>query len=203
MIGSLLTVVAHLLKPLEPESKEGIEAFISSALLSDMLLIIAVPIVMLGLVGIFLYQADRFGWWGWVGYLLFGIGLMYIDIVQPVIRLVAYPWVLKDVNTKDDIFTAVTTVYDQDPFAYLFPIMFFVIIAPIWTSVTFWKAKVFPVWSAIALLLFIPLFILGPFTNIDTLAPAFIYLVFGLYGFFMARNNRGLASHPPKNVIEA
>lgn len=181
IVGALFAAIGHLLKPQEPTTKEGIEPFISQALLSDSLLIIGLPFVILGLVGIFIRQGEGLRWWGWMGYPMIGIGILYADLIQPVIRLVAYPFVLSDESTKEEIFTAVTNIFDQDPFGYFFPVILLSLIGPIWTSISFWRAKVFPTWLAIMLFLILPLFIISPMFGFNNF-PAYLYVVFGIYG---------------------
>jgi len=181
IIGSLLAAVGHALKPQAPSSREGIEAFISQSMFSDTLLIIGLPIVTLGLIAMFVRQSERLPWWGWIGYLAMGIGLIYADLIQPVIRLVAYPFVLENVSTEEEIFTAVTTIYDLNPFGYLFPIILLSLIGPIMSAISFWKAKVLPVWLAIMMLLLLPIFFILPLVGIYNF-PAYLYIVIGIYG---------------------
>ncbi|MFT4415564.1 hypothetical protein ACLM5H_17045 [Fredinandcohnia humi] len=189
ILGSLFAAIGHLLKPGEPTTKTEIEPFISQALLSDSLLVIGVPIVILGLVGIFIRQNEGLRWWGWIGYPFIGIGLLYADLIQPVIRLVAYPWVLADVSTEEEIFQAITTIYDQDPFGFFFPIILLSLIGPVWSAFSFWKAKVFPTWLAIMLFLLLPLFIISPMFGFYNF-PAYLYIVFVLYGIKMMANSK-------------
>ncbi|HWO76640.1 MAG TPA: hypothetical protein VNM69_12195 [Bacillus sp. (in: firmicutes)] len=196
VIGALISAVGNALKPLEPATQEGIESFISRSLLSDTLLIAGVPLVILGLAGLFLRQSPKLPKWGWVGYVLTGIGLIYVDIVQPVIRLVAYPIVLTDARTEEEIYNAVTTIYDQDPFGYMFPLLIMSLIGPIWSAVSFWKAKVFPVWMAIMMLMILPLFIISPMLGFDNF-PVYVYVVIGIYGYKLISDKSAVENNVP------
>ncbi|MFS0862808.1 hypothetical protein [Fredinandcohnia sp. 179-A 10B2 NHS] len=188
IIGSLISAVGHLLKPQEPTTKSGIEQFISQALLSDTLLIIGIPFVILGLSGIYLRQSEGLRLWGWIGYPITGLGLIYVDIIQPVIRLVAYPWVLQGAGTKEEIFEAVTTIYDQDPFGYLFPLVLLSLIGPLLSALSFWKAKILPTWLAVMLALILPLFLIAPMFGFYNF-PAYLYVVFGIFGVTLLKKN--------------
>ncbi|MET3697560.1 hypothetical protein SAMN05877753_106158 [Bacillus oleivorans] len=200
IIGALLAATGHLLKPQPPTSGDGIEAFISQSMLSDTLLVIGVPIVILGLVGIFVRQSERLPTWGWIGYPAIGIGLIYADLIQPVIRLIAYPFVLADVSTEEEIYTAVTTIYDQDPFGFMFPVILLSMIGPILSAISFWKAKVFPVWLAIMMLLLLPIFLISPMVGFYNF-PAYLYVVIGIYGVKLITDKSGLESSVPEQAI--
>ncbi|MEQ2528072.1 hypothetical protein EKG37_18320 [Robertmurraya yapensis] len=195
IFGGLIAAIGHLLKPQEPTTEAGIEPFISQALLSDSFLVVGIPIVVLGLVGIFLRQSGSLKWWGWIAYPATAIGILYADLIQPVIRIIAYPFVLANTSTEDEIYTAVTTIYDQDPFGYFFPVILLSLIGPLWAAFCFWKAKVFPTWLVILLALLLPIFILSPMVGFYNF-PAYLYVVFGIYGFLMIRNFR-----PSKKVV--
>ncbi|TKC18046.1 hypothetical protein [Robertmurraya kyonggiensis] len=189
ILGGIIAAIGHLLKPQEPTTEAGIEQFISQALLSDSFLVVGIPIVVLGIVGIFLRQSGSLKWWGWIAYPATVIGILYADLIQPVIRIIAYPFVLANTITEDEIYTAVTTIYDQDPFGYFFPVILLSLIGPVWAAFCFWKAKVFPTWVAILLALLLPVFILSPMVGFYNF-PAYLYIVFGIYGVLMIRNFR-------------
>lgn len=189
ILGGIIAAIGHLLKPQEPTTEAGIEPYISQALLSDSFLVVGIPIVVLGIVGIFLRQSGSLKWWGWIAYPATTIGIIYADLIQPVIRIIAYPFVLANTSTEDEIYTAVTTIYDQDPFGYFFPVILLSLIGPLWTAFCFWKAKVFPTWLAILLALLLPIFILSPMVGFYNF-PAYLYIVFGIYGFLMIKNFR-------------
>ncbi|WP_409276111.1 hypothetical protein V1499_10985 [Neobacillus sp. SCS-31] len=181
VLGSIAVVIGHLLKPQPPVNNGGIERFISQSLLSDTLLLVGVPVVLLCLAALFIKQSDSLSLWGWAGYPLMFTGLLVVDLIQPVIRLATYPHVLADVNGEKEIFQAVTTIYDQEPFGFLNFLLLLSLIGPLWSAVAFWKAKTYPGWMALMLVLLVPIFIIAPLFGFFNF-PAYLYLVFALFG---------------------
>ncbi len=181
VLGAITVVIGHLLKPQPPVTNDGIERFISQSLLSDTLLLVGVPIVLLCLAALFIRQTNSLSLWGWAGYPLMFIGLLVVDLIQPIIRLATYPHVLANVNGEKEIFQAVTTIYDQEPFGFLNFLLLLSLIGPLWTAVAFWKSKTYPSWMSLLLVLLIPIFIIAPLFGFYNF-PAYIYLVFAIFG---------------------
>lgn len=201
VLGSLPVVVGHLFKPQPPVDNEGIKGFIEQSLLSDTLLLVGVPIVLLCMAAIFIRQSEALSLWGWTGYPLMFIGLLVVDLIQPIIRLVAYPHVLMDVNGEQEIFQAVTTIYDQEPFGFLNILLLLSLIGPVWSAVAFWKAKIYPTWMALSLILLVPIFILAPLLGFYNF-PAYLYIVFAIYGIRLI-TDQGIKQHQdlsPKKI---
>ncbi|RDU38895.1 hypothetical protein DRW41_04890 [Neobacillus piezotolerans] len=199
VLGSIAAVIGHLLKPQPPVSNNGIAVFISESLHSDTLLIIGVPVVLLCMAAIFIKQSEKLSLWGWAGYPLMFIGLLVVDLIQPVIRLAAYPYVLADVNGEKEIFQAVTTIYDQEPFGFLNFLLLLSLIGPLWSAVAFWKAKTYPGWLPLMLALLVPVFIIAPLFGFFNF-PAYLYVVFTLFGIRLITDTlkkQSAPSHSP------
>lgn len=103
ILGSLAVAIGQLVKPQPPVSNDGIDQFISQSLLSDTLLLVGVPVVLVCMAAIFIRQSENLSLWGWAGYPIMFIGLLVVDLVQPVIRLSTYPHVLEGVNGEEEI----------------------------------------------------------------------------------------------------
>lgn len=185
ILGSLLAIVGHILKPQLPSSNSQLDIYLSQLILADSFLVIGVPLVIIGLIGIYLRHQVNLKWWGWLGYLFIALGLLFVDVIQPVWEMGVFPWALEGANTFEEFKRLTIDVSNQHPFDYFAPYFIMAVLGPILTAFAFWKAKVYSPWLALIMILFLPVFIIAPMLGIHQF-PAYIYISLGLYAYYLS-----------------
>ncbi|MFC0213964.1 hypothetical protein ACFFK0_16155 [Paenibacillus chartarius] len=206
LLGGLMGGVGQLLHAGDtPETVAEIPGFVAYAVNTHVLLAWASTLILLGLPAIYLRQAAKLKWWGWLGLPLLFIALMF-EIFHGPLQIMGYPIIFHNVTTpeqlqviNDQIHTLATDQYPLQ-LAVLIPLMPFLFIGLILTAVGMLTARVLPKHVGVVLTAAITLLVLGMFIKIRVLDVSFSYL---LLAFAYIGGSLLLGSSNPAEVTNA
>lgn len=181
-IGGLMGATGQVIHAEDaPATVADIASFVPFAVNTHVLLAWASTLILLGLPAIYLRQAAKLRWWGWLAFPLLFIALMF-EIFHGPLQIFGYPIIFHDVTTPEQLKSVSDQInnlaVDQYPLqlAVLIPLMPFLFIGLILTAVGIIRARVLPKGPGIFLSVVIVLGVLSQFIHIHLLEISFSYI---------------------------
>ena len=195
LIVSALSMTAVQYVHLEdvPTGLGQMDYFVDVAVWTHIALFVANGLFMLGFIGLYVRQAEKLKWWGWLSFpMLFGF--VFIDTLHAPLQIFDYPVFFKDITTEAQLQEAVDLVneisYRVGPGMFLMAMLMpFILIGTILMGSSMLKARIVPRWVSIVNLCTIPLILL-PYGPVTKYVFPLQFLVFALYGGFLAFEKR-------------
>ncbi|MFC5703086.1 hypothetical protein ACFPVX_17490 [Cohnella faecalis] len=194
LIGGLLGVIGQLIHSGSdtPESLEVIPAFLDKAVNIHVLLAWSSIFILMGMPAMYLRQAGKLKWWGWIGFPLLFVG-MILEIFHGPVQIMAYPIIYSDLATNAETLAIVNKhvnelMTDQYPLSLLvlIPLMPGLFLGLLLTGIGTLRAGAMPKaagWFTIGIF---ALLVAGMFLPASIPFFAAIHLVFVLFGALLA-----------------
>ncbi|MDR6884662.1 hypothetical protein [Bacillus sp. 3255] len=182
VIGGLMGAAGQLIHAEDtPASVADIPSFVSFAVNTHVLLAWASTLLLLGLPAVYLRQAAMLRWWGWLGFPLLFIALMF-EIFHGPVQILAYPIIFHDVTTSEQLQAVSDQInnlaIDQYPLqlAVLIPIVPFLFLGLILTAAGILQTRMLTKGPGIFLCVVIGITVLSQFIHIHLLEVSFSYI---------------------------
>ncbi|MBN2980405.1 MULTISPECIES: hypothetical protein [Cohnella] len=103
MLGAVIGAVVMVLHVEDiPAGLDELDTFLPTAVWTHVALYIGIPMLLVGLTGMFLRQASGIKWWGWIGYVLLFLSF-YFDSAHSVLQMFDYPVLFGDIDTEEKL----------------------------------------------------------------------------------------------------
>ncbi|MFC5451685.1 hypothetical protein [Paenibacillus aestuarii] len=193
-IGGIMGAVGQVIHAGDvPESVAAIPSFLQQAVNIHVMLAFSSTFILLGLAGFFLRQSQGLRTWGWVGFPLLFIGMMF-EIFHGPVQIIAYPILFNSIHDA----AALKTVSDQinnmsiDKFPLqllvLIPIIPCIFIGLLLTGLATYRAQIFRKSVGLAPLIVLAILVIGKFIPLHIFDYSFslIHVVFAYFGATLA-----------------
>ncbi|PYI56311.1 hypothetical protein [Paenibacillus flagellatus] len=172
--------------------------FLSMAVGVHAVMLVATPIFLLGLVGLYARQAETIRWWGWLSLVTFAYYLTF-ELVHAILQVYQYPVLYEGITTEEQL-KAASDIANRTLFHDGFPTVMSAIAMPavligfILMTVAMIRARVYSRWLALSILL-LPLTFFLPWESFGRYVYPVSFLTYAAYGVLLAFEKREAAAH--------
>lgn len=194
LLSGLLTIAIQYVHLEDvPADLKQMDYFVDVAVWTHIGLLLSFAMFLMGFVGLYLRQAAKLQWWGWLS---FGLLFLFVvlDLLHAPIQIFGYPVLFDDVATEEQLQRAselVMRIGAEGPGVFLMMLtMPFVLVGTILMGIAMLKAGVLPKGPAIATLASVVLIVL-PYGPVTKYLFPLQYAVFVWYGAVLAFEKTG------------
>lgn len=189
-LGGLFGSAAHILHPVTPSDPGALLHYAHVSEPAHLLLFLGVILVLLGLPGLLARQSPRAGLTGLAGFLFLFFGLLFADMLHCILEFSILPVLARSVPYAT--FSIVEATYSATPLALLQNIgQLLVFLGIPLMAYSIYRARVFPLWTAVPLLLSLVLLVSSYLPLLSGLVGPHgvtsLYLAFGILGGVLVR----------------
>ncbi|MBW5445486.1 hypothetical protein GE107_05345 [Cohnella sp. CFH 77786] len=174
--------------------------FLSLAVGVHAVMLVATPIMMIGLAGLFVRQAEAIKWWGWISLLTMTYYFTF-ELIHAILQVYQYPVLYDGIQTEEQLKAAneiakKTLFHDGFPSQMEMVAMPAVLIGFILMTIALYRARVYSKWLALSIVLLPATFFL-PWESFGKYVYPVCFLAYAAYGacmVFERRQTKGVAA---------
>lgn len=171
--------------------------FLNVAVGTHVAMLLATPLILMGLAGLYLRQAERLRWWGWIGCFLMFF-LFIFEMIHAVLQVYQYPVLFDGITTEAQLKAASDTAlktmnHDGFPTTLSLVAMPGVLLGFALITIAMYRSRVFSKWLALTFLLMPSTYFL-PWESYGKYVFPVAYLTYAAYGVLLATERKIVAA---------
>lgn len=190
-LSDFIVMIVHLEDT--PANLAQLSSFLKTAVGTHVAILLATPLILMGLTGLYLRQADRMKWWGWLGFFLMFFMFIF-EMIHAVLQVYQYPILFANITTEAELKAASeiatkTQMHDGFPTTLAMAAMPGVLLGFALITLAMYRARVFSKWLALTFLILPSTFFL-PWEYYGKFMFPVAYLTYAAYGALLLFEKR-------------
>lgn len=176
-----------------PKNLAQLSYFVDVAVGTHVAMLLSTPLLLIGITGLYVRQAEVLKWWGWLSYFLIFTYFTF-ELIHAILQIYQYPVLFADVKTEEALKAASDiankTLY-HDGFPTVLSSVAFpaVLIGFLLATIAMYRARVYSKWAALMVFL-MPISFFLPWDSMGRYIFPVSLLVYVWYGALLAFEKR-------------